>query len=589
MSRRILFLIILAAVSAADVALFRVADSVARVKKEISAEARIAILEKVPAGIRLNDEFYRLLGKAHFDAGSEQMGRAAIRDAHFQAAQTALRKSLALNPLSAAAHFDLAQGLEYFNLVGIPSDLRPFEEYLNAARLGVQDPEIIDASGRLLFSKWSALNTAEKRLTQNLLRTIMAGGKEEKWEDIFNIWALYVQDYDVLKSILPAQAAADRGLALFLAERSLDRTERIEALVRAESLEFNQARSAYAEGRREFQSFNMKEAEAQYRRGLGLLQGIRFYQRLAGRAVIDAAEVRTLRRTLALGVVECRLEKSVPFDEILPDVLLYLEVEDSVAGVGDLEQLLRARRLIGARMDAAGKDLRRLTLEMRIAFKQNRFQEISEAGQALVNGILIVPEAARKNYAEVLELVGDAYQKLDFLYESNAFYEKARAADGGGIAILFKLQRNFERLNDAAGLRAIEADLRKSAASQTGDGSAVVVPKGTALARTIQLDGREIRLALHLEWNEAAPRPYLAINFNGLVIWEDFAPENGILGLDLTPRLGENRLEIQPWNGALTLAGLDFKPLSAATPETVSKAEKSPVGRPIRKPDVRCP
>lgn len=583
MVRRAVFIFLLVAAAAADVVFFRGAALVAAAKREISAEARIAILDKEQAVLPVNDELNRLLGQAHFEAGADEMGEAGPRDAHFQASLAALTRSLTLNPLSAAAHFDLAQGLEYFRLVGIPGVGRPFEEYLKAARLGLQDPEIVDGAGRLLLSQWDSLTGGEKRLTQGLLRTILSGRREDKLLDVLNTWALHVRDYEVIKAVLPEDAKVYRRFARFLAERSLDRSERIAALVRAETLEFGQARAAAADGQSEFKAFKLKNAEAHFRRGLDILRGIRFYQALAGKPAIDEAEFRTLRSTLALGIVHARLETARVLDEVLPDVLVYLEEEQNAAAVGELDRGLRSRGLIGDRIESGGKDLRRLAFEMNLSFKQNRYREITEAGQSLENGVLMVPDAAKKDYAAVLELVGDAYQKLDYLYESNAFYQKSRAADGGGIGLLFKLRRNYERLSDVEGLRAIDREIKSASAARTVDWSGIRVPKGTAFAQTLLLDGGEIRLDLRLAVDEAAPRTFVGFYFNHRVIWEDFLPDGGGLSFHLTPQVGENKLEILPWNGALGLAGLDIKPASepspAGNPDTARSAPASPSGR----------
>jgi hypothetical protein len=585
MLRRIAWILFLTAAAAADILLFRGGALVARAKSEISAEVRIAVLEKEQSVLPLNDELYRLLGKAHFEAGSERMGDVPVRDAHFKTAQSALLQSLRLNPLSAAAHFELAQGLEFFRLVGIPGDLRPFQEYLNAARLGLQDPEIIDASGRLLLSQWAALDDSEKRLTRGLLRTILTGRGEDTLLSVLNTWALHVGDYEVIKSILPADAAVYRRFALFLAERSLDRSERIEALIRAETLEFEQARAAAAAGRSEFQAYKLKPAEAHFRRAQELLQGIRFYQSLAGTAAIDPAEFRSLRGTVALGLVQTRLETVRSFDEILSDAQRFLDEEDGSAAIGDLEHWLKGRRLIDDRLDASGKDLRRLAFEMRLSYEQNRYREVTEAGQSLESGVLIVPEASKKDYAAILELVGDAFFKLDYLYESTAFYQKARAAAGGGPGLLYKLRRNYERLNDNDGLRSIDKEILATSASQTIDWEGVVAAKGTAFVQTLFLDGGAIRLELRVPpEKEGALRPYAAVFFNGRVIWDDFLPEGGGLRLDLTPRLGPNMLEILPLNRPLDLAGLDIRPApEPGADDSSKKKEAQPAGKTVPK------
>jgi hypothetical protein len=577
MLRRVVLLLALVAAAAADISLFRSQALVVRAKAENSAEARIAVLEKDRTLFPLNDELYRLLGRAHFEAGSERMGETTLRDAHFQAAQANLLRSLRLNPLSPAAHFELAQGLEFFRLVGISAERRPVQEYFAAARLGLQDPEILDASGRLLLSQWGTLDEGEKRLTRGLLRTILTGRGDEVLASVLDTWALHIRDYEVIKSVLPADPAAYRRFALYLAEHSLDRDERIEALVRAENLDFERARAAAAAGRSELQANKLREAEAHFRRSRDLLQGLRFYQTLSGLPGFDTGEFKTLRSGVILGLVQTRLETARSLEEILPDALAFLEVEEGSGTIGDLERWLKERRFIADRIDASGKDLRRLAFEMKLSFQQNRYREVTEAGQALENGVLMVPETARQDYADVLELVGDAYGKLDFLYESNAFYQKARTAAGGGPALLYKLRRNYERLNDAEGLRAVDRDIRTAAAARTLDWTGITAPRGTIFSQPLFLDGKETRLALRLRPEKTdSLRLHAAVFFNGRVVWDDLLPGTDGLELDLTPRLGPNKLEILPLNRPAELAGLEVRPMAEPDTEDGVRKKRDP-------------
>jgi hypothetical protein len=293
-----------------------------------------------------------------------------------------------------------------------------------------------------------------------------------------------------------------------------------------------------------------------------LLRGIRFYQALSGRPGFDSGDFKALRDSVSLGFLEARLETARSLEEILPDAQAFLDEEEGSVGIGDLERWLKERRFIDDRLDVSGKDLRRLAFEMKLSYLQNRYREVTEAGQALESGVLMVPEAARRDYAAVLELVGDSYARLDFLYESNTFYQKARATAGGGLALLYKLRRNYERLNDNDGLRAADRDIRTAAAARTLDWLGVAAPRGTVFAQTLLLDGKGTRLGLRLKPETPdSLRPYLAVFFNGRVVWDDSFPATGALDLDLTPRLGSNKLEIQPLNRPVELDGLDIRPL----------------------------
>ncbi len=557
MIRRLAFLLVLAAAGAAGVLFYRQAALAAGVKGEISAAGRLERLERGGRLLRFDDELLRLRGRAHFQAAAERMAEPAARDAHLRAAREDLRRSLALNPLSAAAHFDLAQVQEYAAPLGLDGGGRPVGEYIAAARLGLQDPEILDACGRLLLSRWSGLDREERRLTLALLKNRLSGADEETLVSILDTWALHVGDYGILKSVLPAEAGAWRRLARFLAERGLDRGQRIEALVRAEALDFEKIRTEAAAGRSDFQARKMREAEAHFRSGRDLLDGIRFY-RTAEDEPAFAADYGAQAAAILTGLLQTRLETARTIEDVLPDLLSFLDGDPGPAAVGDLDRWLKARRFIGDRIDASGKDLRRLVLELRLAFLQNRYREVTEAGQALESGVLLVPEASRADYATVLELVGDAYGKLDYLYESSAFYQKARKTVPAGPGLLYKLRRNAERLNDAEALRAVGRELETAAAAGTPEWRDLTIARGTVLDRSLGLDESRSRIRLRQAAEpDGSPRLYAAVFFNGLVVWDDYWPADGILKLDLKPRPGSNRLEIQPLNRSLTLAGLD--------------------------------
>ncbi|MGD0783682.1 MAG: hypothetical protein ABSA30_12565, partial [Candidatus Aminicenantales bacterium] len=326
----------------------------------------------------------------------------------------------------------------------------------------------------------------------------------------------------------------------------------------------------------------LKEAEAHFRLGQDLLEGIRFYQSLAGKGGFDPVAFKNLRGEVTLGLVQTRLEKARSFDEILPDAQRFLEEEDGSAAIADLERWLKERRLIDDRLDASGKDLRRLAFEMRLSYQQNRYREITEAGQTLESGVLMVPDAAKNDYAAVLELVGDAFLKLDYPYESNAFYQKAKAAAGGGLGLLYKLRNNYERLNDSEGLRAVALEIRAAGGARTIDWKGIVAAKGTAFAQTLFLDGGETRLDLRVAPDASAPRPYVAVFFNRRVIWDDFLPETGELSLDLSPNPGPNSLEILPLNRPLTLTGLDVRPAAGLVPEGNPQKEPPAAGTAAR-------
>ncbi len=129
---------------------------------------------------------------------------------------------------------------------------------------------------------------------------------------------------------------------------------------------------------------------------------------------------------MRLGIVRVRLETAQTLEEALPELQDYMAVEDEAAAFSDLEKALRERRLIDAKPDPSGRNLGRLAFELDLAIRQNRSREVTGFGQSLEAGLVMITEAVRADYARLLETIGDAHQKLDYLYESNRFYAKAK-------------------------------------------------------------------------------------------------------------------------------------------------------------------
>jgi len=555
--KRLAAVVLLLAAAALDVLFYRQAALVESTAAVADPAARRALLESDDFPAILDDELEHARGRALLEIGADSLAFPEERDPLFRAAHKAVLRSLLLNPLSAGAHVDLAQILEYGRLLDLPFAGRDIDEYLRAARLAGQNPDVFDKAGGVLLSRWDSLRPEEKRFTQDILKSYFkTRPSEEKLDTFLDVWALHVRDYAVLKAILPDNPASLRRLARFLAERSLDRSVRIHNLAQAESLEFGRAREALAEGQSDFRASRFREAEAHFRSGLALAKGIRFYQTLDGRAAIDATEFRDLLRSLLLGIARSRIETVQAPGEAFDDLNAYLEVEDSAGSVGEVEKSLRERRLIGTSLDAGGKDLRLLAFEMAMAFRQNRFREITEAGRALEAGVLLVPESSRRDYATVLEIIGDAYSKLDYLYESNAFYQKAHDTGASGIGLLLKWRKNEERLNDAERMKAIDAEIGRLVPAGDIDWSGIVVPKGTDFTQTLILEGGEISLTVRVETADEDPPPYVAVYFNGPVFWEDFV-RDGVIRLRLPASAGANKLEIVPLNKPLNLLKLE--------------------------------
>jgi hypothetical protein len=555
--KRIFLLAGVLAAAAADILFFGGSCRVARAARLSDPTARIRILAGERSPVDIHDVLYRELGRAAFEAAVVDLTAAGPRDEGLRTAYAAQSRSLAINPLSAATHFDLAQTVEYMRLFDLPAEEKPLDEYVKVVRLAGQDPEILAQTARVLLSSWASIGPRERDLAQYVTRSVLAIKFDGKLNEVLDLWALRIRDPGFMRAVLPPDPGAYRSYAQFLAERGLERGERIHFLAEAEALDLARAGQAAGAGRSELLAGRMKEAETHYRSARDLLSGICFYGEFDPSATaVSASAVRDLRRAALLGIARCRLEVSRSLEDILPELKDYLAVEGSSAAVAELEKSLRQRRLIEEKPDSSGRDLRRLAFELELVYRQNRYREVIAYGQTLEAGLVMITEAVRPDYAAILETVGDAYHKLDFLYESNRFYQKAReSAPVPDPRLLEKMIKNHERLNDTAAVAALRREEAGRLSARVLDWTGVSVPKGTAFRQQLIWEARESRLTLKASPHGPLPI-YATIILNGRVVWENFISGAPVL-LDLTPEAGANELEITPWNGPLLLAGLE--------------------------------
>jgi hypothetical protein len=579
--RRLLLLAVLAA-AGADIVFYGGSRLVARASRFSDPTARIEILERGQHLLGLNDILYRDLGRAAMEAAASDLTASGPRDAQLRRAYNAQLRSLAINPLSAATHFDLAQTLEYMRLFDLPAAEKPLAEYVKAVHLAGRDSDILSRTGKALLANWGALGNEDKRIVRDITRSVLAVKTDERLPEVLELWSLRVQDPAFMRAVLPADPAAYRKYAAFLAERSLDRGERIHFLAEAERLELVRAVENEAAGRGDLLALRLPEAEARFKAAQFLLGGIRFYQALEpGAEPLPADAVRALRKGVLLGIARVRLETAQTLEEALPELQAYMAAEDDATAFSALEKALRERRLLDAKPDPSGRNLGRLAFELDLAIRQNRSREVTAFGQSLEAGLVMITEAVRTDYARLLEIIGDAHQKLDYLYESNRFYLKVKDMLGApSLRLLAKLEKNYERLNDSAALAALRIEATKVVPARVVEWPGLAVPKGTEFKHTFDLEAKESRL--NLKALPDGPNPaYVSVAVNGRILWEDFLVGEAV-SLDFTPETGSNEIEITPWNGTLLLARLAIEVQETAKPVPEKPAAKVPAKKPGR-------
>jgi hypothetical protein len=558
--RRFLLTVAIVAIAAADIAIYWNYHLYRRAARGGAVgEARVAALERARRFFPYNEAVSFELGRARFGVAMDKVEDAAARDAALSAALGDFERSLRLNPASARVQFQYAQALLYRSYFAPGDKTRVYDEYKKAARLTGHNAPTYFEVGRILLSQWPGLGEADRRFALDLLRTVLAQPDKGKLATVLQVWDLSVRDFGVLTGILPESADAWRQYAQFLGEKGLSLEERRSAMARAEGLEFERARREFEQGDRMFRFYRFEDAFNRYQWCLGTLKGIRFYQDLAGERTIEPAEHAALLKATYLSMAKCRLEAGKPFEEALPFLRSYVDAEDEVAVLGDLEAFLRERGLIEESLTAGAKDFRLFAFHLLLAFKQNRYRDVVQVGMDMQRGVLVVPDSSKEDYARILELVGDSYQKLDYIYESNGFYERALAQGSDDLAVLLKLKKNRERLNEEAAVRDADAWIARLLTPEENAAAAErTVEKGRPFVKQLKFDGSDLAFEIAVRGAEAGRVPLLAVVWNDRVVWEGLVQAGTAVRIDVRSRLGMNSLTLVPVNTPVVVSRIHW-------------------------------
>jgi len=226
---------------------------------------------------------------------------------------------------------------------------------------------------------------------------------------------------------------------------------------------------------------------------------------------------------------------------------------------------------------------------MFLCFKQNRYSKIIRVGNLLQASLIAVSEAKKKEYVEILQLVGDSFQKSDYVYDAADFYQKALEIDPENIGTLFRIRQNYERLNDDEEVRKISKRIETLMTPEEAKLENLIIRKGRRFSRRLALDGSKMTLELHfggksvegtwgaderrergekglgievrrghLEEREAGREemeetaPMISVFFNGKVVWEDYLRGN-ILSIPVETRVGMNDFQVAAVNRSVNI------------------------------------
>jgi len=521
-------------------------------------EQKIEVLEKASTFNPLNDLVFYELGKAYHDLGMNSLGEEGRSFLHLQKSISHFDRSLRINPSSYFAHFYLAQSLFNMSFDSPSLEDKAHEEYKKATNLAGENSEIFFEVGKVFLSRWPLLSEQDRDFTVEILNKIINRREKERLRVLLNLWQINVDDYEVMARILPEDSQIYRAYAEFLGEKALSLEERQKYLAKAEYLEFRRAKDVFETGEYAVFYYRLNEAQNHFKSCLNILEKIYFYQDLlATQNQIDSSEYDDLQKLALLNQAKSLLEQGQDFKDVEGYLWDYLAREDSAPAISELESFLKGKGLDGGTIESSFDDLGRLSFRLYFSLKQGRFRDNMRVGRNLLQSFVLVPEGKEDQFVKILQIVGESFQRVDYIYDSNEFYKRALEMDPENLEILVKLRGNYERLRAD---REIENVSRKigEIISPREIGVNRSIYRGQTFRRSMVLDGRSINLGVQFGESEGDRSPLVTVLFNGRVVWEDYLGGDVVL-VPVESTVGENVIQVVPANMGVELMRITYE------------------------------
>ena len=521
---------------------------------------KIRLLERANRFYSWNDQVYVQLGQAHLELFTRGMSSQEEGDSsqfHLQKAMDSFKRAIELNPAFALSHYGYAQALEFMSFYSDDPPADPFEEYKKAALLAGSFSEIYMSVARKYIERWDRLDDGDKDFITQMIRQSLESDQGDRFLGILTLWDFGIGDYDVIRKMMPDSPGIYRQYADFLARRSLSLEERQRALAKAEGLDFQRARDLHIQAQSAFRTYNLSEAEALFRRILGILHSLRFYQDLLGQQDIDPQEFSDMEKSCWLHIVKSRIESVQPLIESEAEFTAYLDAAESMSEIGEFRTYLENTGQIDDRLVEQFSDWDRMHLQLQLYFRQNAFQDIMRLGRSLQRALIAVPEEKRQRYAGVLRILGDSFQKSGYMYDAEDLYKRALDVNPEDVETLLRLKEVYVRLNDSTQEQRISRRI-EGIVSPGSQSVNRLLNVGQEAVLSLPFDGRAVSLRLLFQDPGGGPPPLISVAFNGRIRWEDRLSSREIK-LDLEPVSGKNALSITAHNRRIRLLRMDYE------------------------------
>ncbi|MFQ6109984.1 MAG: hypothetical protein ACE5L7_10585, partial [Candidatus Aminicenantales bacterium] len=214
--------------------------------------------------------------------------------------------------------------------------------------------------------------------------------------------------------------------------------------------------------------------------------------------------------------------------------------------------------LIKEGLETRFEDLERVSFKVFLYFRHNSYHDIMRIGRSMRESFVVVPKEAKRPYVELLQLVGDSFQKVDYIFDADEFYRKALEVEPHNLGTLLRMRQNYERMNEYEKIREVDQKIKEVLSPEEILTKNSWIDWGRRYSRSMIFDGRKINLRLHLRNEAPGPNPLISVFFNGRVVWENYL-EGSSLTLPLDTLAGANTLVIVPVNRGIDLLKITYE------------------------------
>ncbi|MEW5901368.1 MAG: hypothetical protein AB1715_07915 [Acidobacteriota bacterium] len=518
-------------------------------------DRKIALLQRANNLFPFNDLIHYGLGKGYLNQARGSLSSTGTSKALLEKAVESLNRAINLNPASPFSHFYLGQTLLQLSVFSPISNESYLQEFRRAAELTGPNTQIFYEVGKIFLSLWPRLSERDRNYAISLVKEIIVGKNKERILSLMSAWELNVGDLETLTSFFPMDEDLLRIYGDYLGERGLSLEVRQNALAKAEFLRFERAEDDFRRGEQAAFYHAWDEAAGRFEACLNRLKTIYFYQDLISQRLIDPEEFSRTRASAVLNLAKSLLEAGKQWPEAEDYFREYLSLEGGAAAVSELDDYLRAKKVIEAQTLSKLNDLGLLSFQLLVYLKEDRYDEVMKYGRHLRESLIVVPGEMKSDYVHVLRLIGDAFQRSNYPYEAADFFQKALEVEPNNIETLVAIRQNYERLNNEAKAAEIAKKIQGLASLEINLGN-FSLGKGRSFSRALALDGRPG--VLSLQFDAQGLPPVVTVFFNDLVVAENVCPA-GSLTVSTGSRVGKNVVRIMALNRSLTLVRLSYR------------------------------